>query len=117
MGLARHVVIAPTDAEALQIARRAYKTWRASFWYLWLEHNRIGGAPPYNAFPETYDELLDQDKAVCGSPETVRKNLAAQVDAAGANYLLIDIAFGDLSEQETLRTLSLFNQHVRSAFA
>ncbi len=115
LGLARHMVIADTDAEALAIARRAYKTWRASFWHLWLKHNKSGVMPPYNPFPETFDELLEQDKAVAGSPETVRKNLLAQVDGAGANYCLIDIAFSDLSETETLRSLDLFGKHIAPA--
>src|SRR3984885_3262812 len=36
MGLGRHVVVAQTDREALEIARRGYDKWRASFLKLWI---------------------------------------------------------------------------------
>ncbi len=35
MGTTRHMVIAPTDAEAIAIARRGYKRWYESFISLW----------------------------------------------------------------------------------
>ncbi len=38
MGAGRHVVVAETEKEALEIARRGYDKWRASFLKLWLGH-------------------------------------------------------------------------------
>ncbi len=35
IGIARHVVIADTDAEAMRLARRAYARWWESFNFLW----------------------------------------------------------------------------------
>src|SRR5580700_6461366 len=41
MGLGRFIVVAPTDAAALAMARRAYPRWYASFTHLRRKHNRI----------------------------------------------------------------------------
>ena len=105
LGTLRHIVIAPTDEEALTIARRAYRRWRASFWHLW---NAFGARPRFAAYPETFDELIEQGQAVAGSPATALKTLAEQTGAGGVNYLLLDLAFGDLTLQESMRTLDLF---------
>src|SRR5262249_39905102 len=40
LGLGRFVVVAPTDAEALALARRAYLVWHASFTHLFRRHGR-----------------------------------------------------------------------------
>lgn len=117
LGLVRHLVIADTDDEALAIARRAYAYWHRSFWYLWNEHNKLGVKPPFAAYPPSFDELIARDQAIAGSPETVRNKLRAQVDESGATYVLLDLAFGDLTLAESMRTVDLFAQHVKPAFA
>jgi alkanesulfonate monooxygenase SsuD/methylene tetrahydromethanopterin reductase-like flavin-dependent oxidoreductase (luciferase family) len=49
MGLTRSVVVADTDREAVDIARRAYRCWYRSFILLWEKH----GSRPINAFYPT----------------------------------------------------------------
>ena len=39
IGLGRHVVVADTEREALEVARRGYGKWRDSFLKLWRKHN------------------------------------------------------------------------------
>ena len=39
MGVSRHIVIAETRKEALEIAKRGYHKWRDSFLVLWRKHN------------------------------------------------------------------------------
>jgi alkanesulfonate monooxygenase SsuD/methylene tetrahydromethanopterin reductase-like flavin-dependent oxidoreductase (luciferase family) len=112
MGTTRHVVIAPTRAEALAAARRAYLRWHGSFMFLWRKH---GAQPQFASFPDTFDELLERGQAAAGTPQEVLRMLSAQAQGAGVNYLLCRFAFGDLSFEESLRSLLLFNDHVMPA--
>jgi alkanesulfonate monooxygenase SsuD/methylene tetrahydromethanopterin reductase-like flavin-dependent oxidoreductase (luciferase family) len=45
----RHIVLAETDREALELARRAYRVWQTNFYYL----NRRTGYPRKINYPET----------------------------------------------------------------
>ena len=52
-GVGRHVVVADTDAKALEIARRAYPRWRTNFFWLFQRH---GSAPRVgDLYPESFD--------------------------------------------------------------
>jgi alkanesulfonate monooxygenase SsuD/methylene tetrahydromethanopterin reductase-like flavin-dependent oxidoreductase (luciferase family) len=115
VGVARHVVVADTDQQALAIARRAYPRWRDSFRWLFARH----GAEPRIAglYPPTFDELMAIENGVAGSPRTVRDFVAAEVEASGANYLLSWFAFGDMTLAESLASLALFAREVMPAFA
>jgi alkanesulfonate monooxygenase SsuD/methylene tetrahydromethanopterin reductase-like flavin-dependent oxidoreductase (luciferase family) len=117
MGFTRHVVVADTDAKALDIAVRAYQRWHKSFWYLWLSHNRLGLQPPHAVFPEDFNALLERGTAIVGSPDTVREKLLSQVSVSGVNYALIDVSFGDMAPADSARTVDLFARHVMPAFA
>lgn len=114
MGTTRHMVIAPTDREAIEIGQRAYRLWYASFMYLWRKHNAMA---QYAFFPETFDELMQREQAIVGSPATVRERLAHNVEASGINYLLCRFAFGDTSLEESMRSVELFAKEVMPAFA
>ena len=115
LGVARHVVVADTDEQALEIARRAYPRWRESFRWLFQRH----GAEPRIAglYPPTFDELTAVDNGIAGSPRTVRDFVAAEIAATGTNYPLSWLAFGDMTLAESLRSLELFSREVMPAFA
>ena len=115
MGVARHVVVADTDEAALAIARRAYPRWRGNFRWLFARH----GAEPRIAglYPPSFDELMAIDNGIAGSPDTVRKFMAAELEASGCNYLLSWFAFGDMTLAESSRSLDLFSREVMPAFA
>jgi alkanesulfonate monooxygenase SsuD/methylene tetrahydromethanopterin reductase-like flavin-dependent oxidoreductase (luciferase family) len=110
MGMLRHIVIADSDAAAYAIGKRAYAHWHASFWHLWVKN---GVKPRFASYPEDFDALLESGQAIVGSPGAVRERLAAQIDATGVNYVLLDLAFGDLTLAESLRSLELFLEGVR----
>ncbi len=112
MGTSRHLVIAETDGRAVDIARRAYARWWASFMYLWKKH---GTQPQFAAFPEDFDVVHKAGLVIAGSPATVRDALAAQIAQSGVNYLLARFAFGDLRLDESLRSLDLFAREVMPA--
>jgi alkanesulfonate monooxygenase SsuD/methylene tetrahydromethanopterin reductase-like flavin-dependent oxidoreductase (luciferase family) len=108
-GMNRYMVIADTDAEALGVARRAYKVWYASFMKLWWQYNQ---KPPNVNYPPEIDAPIEIGTAVVGSPDTAVRALKAQLAESGSNYLVCRFAFGDLTLQESLRSLDLFTRHV-----
>lgn len=109
VGTTRHVVIAQTDGEAMDIARRAYARWYASFMFLWKKHN---SAPQFAAFPEDFDAVFESGLAAVGSPSTVRALLESEIGQSGVNYMLCRFAFGDLTLKESLRSIELFASDV-----
>jgi alkanesulfonate monooxygenase SsuD/methylene tetrahydromethanopterin reductase-like flavin-dependent oxidoreductase (luciferase family) len=112
IGMARHVVIADTDADAMKLARRAYARWWSGFIYLW---NMRGIKPPFTTYTSDFDAVFKNGQAIVGSPDTVRETIAAQVREAGLNYMLLRFAFGDLSLAESLRSVDLFASRVQPA--
>ena len=115
MGVNRHIVVAETDREAMEIGRRAYRKWFQSFSALW---RRRGVALPGNiAYSEEFDGIVKSEQAIAGSPRTVRDAIARQIEQSGANYLLGRFAFGDLSLEESLTSAELFARRVIPEFA
>ena len=108
-GMARHIVVADTDEAALAIARRGYRLWYASFMKLWLEH---GSKPVGVVYPAEFDGEGADGRMICGSPASVRDQLQAQIDESGVNYVACRFAFGDLTFEETRRSVELFAAEV-----
>ena len=109
VGLGRFIVVAAKDEEALDIARRAYPRWHRSFNYLF---NLRGGKGPVHQRPADVEILIKIGQGIAGSPNTVSEFLKAQMTESGANYLVGQFAFGDLSLSEILSSLELFTRHV-----
>jgi len=114
LGMNRHTVVAETDAEAMAIASRAYTAWHHSFNFIWRSR---AGMPHTKVFPDTFEELLGQGKALCGSPATIRQQLASQTEVSGCNYVLARFAFGDMRPEESLASQRLFAREVMAEFA
>jgi alkanesulfonate monooxygenase SsuD/methylene tetrahydromethanopterin reductase-like flavin-dependent oxidoreductase (luciferase family) len=113
MGLARHIVVAETDEKALAIARRAYQVWLESFLWLFKLH---GKAPTHWEQSRTFDILRDaEERGIAGSPETVTAWLSRHIEATGANTIVGQHQFGDMSLNETLRSLELYAAKVMPA--
>ena len=113
-GVGRHVVVADTDAKALEIARRAYPRWRTNFFWLFRRH---GAAPRVgDLYPESFDQLAALKTAVAGSPQTVRDFIAAEIEATSPNYFVPWLAFGDMTLAEALHSVELFAGEVMPAF-
>ena len=97
-GFTRHLVVADTDEAALAIARRGYRRWQASFMKLWLDHST---KPVGVMYPAEFDGEGMNGRAIAGSWQTVLRELQAQIDESGANYVLCRMAFGDLTFEES----------------
>ncbi len=109
IGLGRFIVVADNDKEAFDIARRAYPKWHRSFNYLF--HLR-GGKGPVHQRPADLETLMKIGQGIAGDSETVTEFLKAQMTQSGANYVVGQFAFGDLSLAETLRSLEIFTRAV-----
>jgi alkanesulfonate monooxygenase SsuD/methylene tetrahydromethanopterin reductase-like flavin-dependent oxidoreductase (luciferase family) len=113
VGLSRFIVIADRTGDALAIARRAYRRWHASF----NQVSRHHGYTVTHPRPDEFDGMMESGKAVAGDPQTVGAFLAREVETAGADYLVGQFAFGDLSLTEASRTVELFAAHIMPALA
>ena len=112
MGISFHLVIAQTERAALETARRGYRVWRDSFYLLW---KRAGRAPIGISFPDEFDDLMETGVAIAGTPAQARAKLAALAADSGVNYLVCRMAFGDLSYEESARTVELLTSQVLPA--
>jgi alkanesulfonate monooxygenase SsuD/methylene tetrahydromethanopterin reductase-like flavin-dependent oxidoreductase (luciferase family) len=112
-GLARHVVLAETDATAIRAAERAYARWLAHMELLWVQH---GLKLPLGLPPEI-GPLLQVGAAFAGTAAGLRTFIHEQISATGANYFVCDVAFGDLSLNEAMRTVDLLASDVMPYFA
>jgi alkanesulfonate monooxygenase SsuD/methylene tetrahydromethanopterin reductase-like flavin-dependent oxidoreductase (luciferase family) len=108
IGISRFLVVAQSDREALQIARRAYLVWHKSFYHLFKLH---GGGPAHPRPPD-FDGIINSGQGIAGSPQTVVEFFESQLTESQANYLVGQFAFGDLTLEESLRSVALFTEHV-----
>jgi alkanesulfonate monooxygenase SsuD/methylene tetrahydromethanopterin reductase-like flavin-dependent oxidoreductase (luciferase family) len=113
IGLARFIVVAETDEEALTAARRAYPVWQQNLTHL----SRLHNVPTQNPRPPDFDSIRHGGRGIAGSPETVSRELKTQLAEAGVNYCVGQFAFGDLTLAEIMRTIDLFTRHVMPALA
>jgi alkanesulfonate monooxygenase SsuD/methylene tetrahydromethanopterin reductase-like flavin-dependent oxidoreductase (luciferase family) len=108
MGIGRFVVVGETEQEAMEIGRRAYRKWHDSFTFLAHSRKRTQRIPR----PETFDSLITAGQGVAGTPEMVVDVLGRDAEAVQANYLVAQIAFGDMTPAEAERSVHLFHQRV-----
>jgi alkanesulfonate monooxygenase SsuD/methylene tetrahydromethanopterin reductase-like flavin-dependent oxidoreductase (luciferase family) len=103
VGLGRQIVIAPTDDEAVGLAREAHDTHSENFLKLWHENDDF-----------TRDGMVDIEKSLssrmllAGSPATVRDQVRELIADSGINYLMCTFAFGSLSYDHAVRSMNLF---------
>ncbi len=105
LGINRFVIAADTDRDALQLGRRAWPKFYASFMKLWKKH---GTQPRYARIPEDFDTVVNNRGAIAGSPGTIRERVSAMVEEAGASYFISQFSFGDLTQQEVLHSAGIF---------
>jgi alkanesulfonate monooxygenase SsuD/methylene tetrahydromethanopterin reductase-like flavin-dependent oxidoreductase (luciferase family) len=111
-GVMRLVVLAETTNEALASARRAYRSWLGHMRFLWDRH----GMPFALPLPPEFDPMIDSGAGFAGTAAGYRDFLAADAVAIDANYVACDIAFGDLTFDESMRTTELLGREVIPAF-
>jgi alkanesulfonate monooxygenase SsuD/methylene tetrahydromethanopterin reductase-like flavin-dependent oxidoreductase (luciferase family) len=104
----KHMVIADTDAEALELARSAYAMYTSRTTHLW----KVRNIPRLRAWVDDFDTALEGKLIIAGSPKTVRDSLASFIEESGINYLACRVAFGDLTFEQSLHSLELLTSQV-----
>jgi alkanesulfonate monooxygenase SsuD/methylene tetrahydromethanopterin reductase-like flavin-dependent oxidoreductase (luciferase family) len=104
------VIVAPTDAEAVAIAKRA--------WPVFTDHLtplfRRWGIPPPNdpTLGGNVELALQVGAVIAGSPSTVAERLAEFEEGAGTDLFVGKFTLGDLGHAELMRSIDLFATHV-----
>ena len=114
IGVTRHIVVADTDAGARRIAQSAYPRWRQSMDWLWRRSD-----VPFTLkeiYPEDFSALEAIGHGIAGAPATVRDYLARLQQETGVNYVLCQMAFGDMNFTDACHSISLFAREVMPAF-
>jgi alkanesulfonate monooxygenase SsuD/methylene tetrahydromethanopterin reductase-like flavin-dependent oxidoreductase (luciferase family) len=112
LGLWKRVVIAETDRAAQTLAAKAFDYHMNHLSLLW---KKWGGLP--GVYVPSAEEAVAHGHVCAGSPETVRDKLAEEVAATGANYLMVGMAFGTISHQQSLDSLAGFAETVMPALS
>jgi alkanesulfonate monooxygenase SsuD/methylene tetrahydromethanopterin reductase-like flavin-dependent oxidoreductase (luciferase family) len=112
IGLGRFIVVADTDEAALAMARRAYPVWHGNFNYLF---NDRGRPLQRHARPSDFDTLVTRGQGIAGTPATVTAQLRRQIEVTGANYIVSQISFGNLTLDECRHSTTLFADQVMPA--
>ncbi|MGF6227329.1 alkanesulfonate monooxygenase SsuD/methylene tetrahydromethanopterin reductase-like flavin-dependent oxidoreductase (luciferase family) [Inquilinus ginsengisoli] len=112
LGMVRHVVIADSDREAMDLAGPAYARWADSLIYL----HRARGIVPPPGLSIPFAEAVESGRCIAGSAATVRDALLRQAIEAGVSYVMSLLAFGDLPPEASLRTVASMQAEIMPAF-
>jgi len=107
LGMSRHIVVAPTEAQAEAVARPAYAAWYANITKLWRDF----GAIPAR-FARDLDEARQRGVAITGTPAQVREELERHIAASGCTYFVARLMFGTMTEAEATSSIDLFTAEV-----
>ncbi len=109
VGLTRFVFLSDDEKRAKERGTLASHEFHQSLAYLWKR---------YNTTAVSLDEVkrAAESTLLAGTPETVRARIEQEIEATGANYYAPRFAFGNLTHQESVRSLELFISEVMPHF-
>lgn len=113
VGVNRHILVAETDGEARRLLDPAYERWHDSLTWLWRVHKVE--TPIALSARRDASTAIANGSCIAGSPETVRAEIARQVELLGINYMLLQFYFGSLPHEVAMRSLALFSSEVMPA--
>jgi alkanesulfonate monooxygenase SsuD/methylene tetrahydromethanopterin reductase-like flavin-dependent oxidoreductase (luciferase family) len=109
-GLSASVVIAPSEAEAVDIFARAHDLFCERVTQLWHSH---GDHRLDTVFATS--TALATGAACVGTAAQVRDMVVHQVQTSGVNYFEMAVYFGDMTYDQARRSLAAFTEHVAPA--
>ncbi|HEV8714842.1 MAG TPA: LLM class flavin-dependent oxidoreductase [Candidatus Binatia bacterium] len=111
IGAIRHCYVAETDRDADAVARPAYRVFFNNLVKLWRDFRTT----PMH-FTDDLEIARKGDAVIVGSPSTVRDEVARFFEHSGCNYLVLSFAWGDLTQEQSQRSLDLFASKVMPEF-
>jgi alkanesulfonate monooxygenase SsuD/methylene tetrahydromethanopterin reductase-like flavin-dependent oxidoreductase (luciferase family) len=114
MGLGRHLMVGETEKEAFETGKRAFGVWYRNLMHLWRLHGNPLATYP---IPEDFATAVNAGIVIVGTPDQVTEGLRREIGISGVNYVLTRFAFGDLTHDESVHSLSLFTSKVMPEFA
>ena len=109
--MVRQIVVAPTSHEACALAKPAYERW----YHALNELRDHAGMPHPPSIPSSFDETLDLGLCFAGPAADIRNAVLQQVAEAGVNYILWQVAFGNLPVEASLRTAAAITAEIMPA--
>ncbi len=106
LGATRHVYVADTEREAVEVARAAYNEFDANF------VTRPASGPAMQSRRGDFETAVSWGGVIVGTPDSVRQQVQHFVDASGANYFVGTFAFGGLTTEQVLHSIKLFGDEV-----
>jgi alkanesulfonate monooxygenase SsuD/methylene tetrahydromethanopterin reductase-like flavin-dependent oxidoreductase (luciferase family) len=113
VGTTRHLFIADSDEEAMEVATRAWHQYTRNFLATSV---RVDG-PPFLPAGEDVERFTNIGALVVGSVGSVRDTLLGQLRDSGprANYFVTAVQWGDLTHAEAAHSLELYAAEVMPA--
>jgi len=111
LGVNRQIYVAASTERALEEARAAHAHWWESFDYLWRMHGDHAFAVRGG-----FDDGINAETLIVGSPERVREVIARTVAQSGCSYVTLAFAWGSMSYEQSLNSMKLFAEEVMPAF-
>ena len=107
--VARNLYVGESDAMARERGSFGNKGFYESLVYLWRK---------YHATHSSLDDVLRASESTLytGTPATVRARIEEDLEVSGADYFMARFAYGDLTHEESMRSLELFINEVMPHF-
>jgi alkanesulfonate monooxygenase SsuD/methylene tetrahydromethanopterin reductase-like flavin-dependent oxidoreductase (luciferase family) len=101
------VYIAETDEQARAEAKPAYQAWFHNIDYLWAKNglDRLGAM-------RDFDALEAKNVIIVGTAAKVKERVQQAIDETGINYFCPIFAWGDLTPEQVMRSMTLFVEEV-----
>ncbi len=108
-GVTRFVYLADSDRHAQERGAFGSRKFYESLVYLWRK---------FNVSAMSLEEVIRSAEAtlIAGTPATVRAKIEKDIEVSGANYYVPRFAYGNLTHEESVRSLELFTSEVMPHF-
>jgi alkanesulfonate monooxygenase SsuD/methylene tetrahydromethanopterin reductase-like flavin-dependent oxidoreductase (luciferase family) len=108
-GLTRHIYIAEDQAHAVERGEFGFSGWFSNHSAIWKRFDRARGYGDDSHYRKSQAMIF-------GTPEFVRAEIERHIAESGCNYFVPRFAFGDLPQEEVLRSYELFRREVLPHF-
>jgi alkanesulfonate monooxygenase SsuD/methylene tetrahydromethanopterin reductase-like flavin-dependent oxidoreductase (luciferase family) len=109
VGVTRLLYVGETDQRAQERGDFGSRKFHESLVYLWRKFNVTG--PSIEEVTRAAAATL-----ITGTPATVRARIERELEETGANYFVTRFAYGNLTHDESVRSLELFTNEVMPHF-